>query len=192
MPERRERNTPPGPGVDASGQAVIDPTKNVLDLVRAETKRQDDLREADSRHTREIIALHAQHEADLRKAEAKRLNAIRSVDVQAVASAASVQLSQAEAIAKQVSDTAEAARQAMAAAATANATSLRAEIAPLQKDIADLRQSQYEGVGAKTQVTEGQARSGTVGLWVGVGVAALFGLLSLLFSAAGLVVVLTK
>lgn len=36
----------PGPGVDASGDPVIDPTRNVLDLVAAAIARQDDLRGA--------------------------------------------------------------------------------------------------------------------------------------------------
>lgn len=36
----------PGVGVDARGAAVIDPTKNVLDLVRAESKYQDGMRDA--------------------------------------------------------------------------------------------------------------------------------------------------
>lgn len=35
----------PGPAVDVHGQPAIDPTKNVLDLVNAAIKRQDDIRE---------------------------------------------------------------------------------------------------------------------------------------------------
>jgi hypothetical protein len=35
-----------GPSVDAHGDAVIDPTRNVLDLVAAAIQRQDDLRQA--------------------------------------------------------------------------------------------------------------------------------------------------
>jgi hypothetical protein len=40
----------PGPGMatDSKGNAVVDPTRNVLDLVEAAVKRQDDLREAES------------------------------------------------------------------------------------------------------------------------------------------------
>jgi hypothetical protein len=36
----------PGPAVDRQGNPVIDPTKNVLELVAAAIQRQDDLREA--------------------------------------------------------------------------------------------------------------------------------------------------
>jgi len=38
----------PGPGVDAQGQPVVDPTKNVLDLVEAAIRRQDDLRNVEA------------------------------------------------------------------------------------------------------------------------------------------------
>src|SRR5688572_3073772 len=42
---------------------VIDPTKNVLDLVEAESKRQDGLRQAESKY-----------QNDMREAETRRLN----------------------------------------------------------------------------------------------------------------------
>lgn len=41
-----ENGSQPGIGVDSRGGAVIDPTKNVLDLVRAESTRQNDMRDA--------------------------------------------------------------------------------------------------------------------------------------------------
>lgn len=37
----------PGVGVDSKGGAVVDPTRNVLDLVRAESEKRDELRDAD-------------------------------------------------------------------------------------------------------------------------------------------------
>lgn len=45
MPDR-ETSGQPGFAVDASGNPVVDPTKNVLDLVTAAIQRQDDLRAA--------------------------------------------------------------------------------------------------------------------------------------------------
>jgi hypothetical protein len=48
-------NTPPGPGVDASGQAVKDPTENVLDIVKAAIQRQDDLRAVEAVATRDRV-----------------------------------------------------------------------------------------------------------------------------------------
>lgn len=44
----------PGVAVDARGNAVIDPTKNVLDLVQAAIRRQDDLRDAETRRVNEL------------------------------------------------------------------------------------------------------------------------------------------
>ena len=94
-------NTPPGPGVDASGQSVLDPTANVIALQNAGEKRQDDLRKIErqlqhseyksnkdlielySRHDRDLRKMQADNDRRLRKAEAKRLDAIRAVDVQA-------------------------------------------------------------------------------------------------------------
>jgi len=45
----------PGIGIDSFGGQVIDPTKNVLDLVQAAIQRQDDLRAAETRRVNEKI-----------------------------------------------------------------------------------------------------------------------------------------
>jgi cobalamin biosynthesis Mg chelatase CobN len=152
----------PGLGVDAAGNPVVDPTRNVLDLVAAAIARQDDLREAESRHVRELAELRAEFQHELRQAETERINAIRAVDVQAVQQASSVQETRATALAAQVAASAEAMRSQVAAAATAAATSLAAALEPVQKDIADLRRAQYEAQGQKTQVTETRASGGAI------------------------------
>ena len=130
----------PGLATDASGNPVIDPTKNVETLVEASDKRQDDLRTMEGTHVRELIALRAeqrQHELaalkevqkiredyakELREAEGQRINAIRQVDVEAVQRAAEVQATQATALAAQVAASAESMRNQVQAAATAAAT----------------------------------------------------------------------
>lgn len=71
----------PGPGVDAQGRPVVDPTRNVLDLVAAAIQRQDDLREAEARHVRQVMELRADHEAELRRLERQRVDSIRTVDI---------------------------------------------------------------------------------------------------------------
>lgn len=92
------QNTPPGPGVDASGQAVIDPTKNVETAVEREVTRIDDMadlramfteRIADLRsgHTEQLAVLRADHAEKMQVKEAERLDAIRAVDAAAVADA---------------------------------------------------------------------------------------------------------
>lgn len=59
-PERRR-----GIGIDSFGGQVIDPTKNVLDLVQAAIQRQDDLRAAETRRVNEKIEAETQRLNDL-------------------------------------------------------------------------------------------------------------------------------
>lgn len=138
-------NISPGLGVDASGQPVIDPTKNVEQLVEAANQRQDDLRVADGRlrdiqieHLKEIVRLEAGHTKELRVAETARIDAIRVVDVAAVQRAAEVAAEAVQTLAAQVPITAEAVR-----------TSLAAALNPMLNDIAELRKVQYEQQGQK-------------------------------------------
>jgi hypothetical protein len=157
----------PGPGVDAAGRPVIDPTANVLLLVAAAMKRQDDLREAADMHVREMADLRAHYDGLLRQAETDRIDAIRAVDVGAVQRAAEVALTQASTLAAQVATSAETLRTQVAAAATASQVSLAAALVPIQEAIADLRRAQYEAQGVKSNV--GDARQ-NIGAWVAVAV----------------------
>jgi hypothetical protein len=152
--EQPPRGYSPGPGVDWYGTAVLDTTKNVLDLVAAAIARQDDLRELEARHLRELADLRADYDQRLRDAETARIDAIRAVDVGAVNRAAEVSAAQAQTLANQVAASAETLRTQVAAAATAASTALSAALEPIQKDIADLRRAQYEAQGQKTQVVE--------------------------------------
>lgn len=155
-----------GPAVDRHGDEVIDPTKNVLDLVTAAIQRQDDLRKAESIHIREIVTLRADYDEKLRAAETARIDAIRAVDVGAVNRAAEVAATQALTLATQVSTSAETLRNQVATAATASTVALAAALEPVQKDIADLRRAQYEQQGQKAQVSESRdsttAKQGSV------------------------------
>lgn len=111
----------PGPGVDSTGIPVLDPTANVLALVAAAIKRQDDLRDQEARHVREMLSLRSQYEEKLRDKESARLDAIRTIDV-----------------------------------------------------------------------GEARAKNSNVGLWVGVIIASFVGLMTLLISAAALVISIVK
>lgn len=175
-----------GLAVDSKGNPVIDPTKNVLDLVESAIKRQDDLRQADSK----LAEVRDQHAKELRLAEAARIDAIRAVDVGAVKSAAEVQATQAGTLANQVATSAETLRTQVAATATAAETKLAAALEPIQKDIADLRRVQYEGVGQKTQVVETQAKTGVSGMWIGVAIAMATIFLTMLLGITGIVITL--
>jgi hypothetical protein len=162
----------PGPGVDRFGAPVIDPTKNVLDLVRAAIGRQDDLRESESRHIRELAAVRAEYdklirtadreqaglraayEEKLRTQESARIDAIRAVDVGAVTRAAEVSATQAATLATQQQASADALRGQVEQARIATADALAQALAPITKSIEDLRAAQYQQQGEKSSKVE--------------------------------------
>jgi hypothetical protein len=139
----------------------IDPTKNVLEHVAAAVQRQDDLRNAEAKHVREMMSSEAKHMRELmllraelgkqlRDAETARLDAIRAVDASAVQRAGEVQSATAEAL----------------------RVALGASLEPIQKDIADLRRSQWEAQGQKTQVVETQSKGANINMWIVAAIAA--------------------
>lgn len=193
--------TPPGPGVDAAGQAISDPTKNVDQLVAASDKRQDDLRtmeatslrrelRAEAAALRREAELRAGYEEKLRTAESDRLDAIRSVDVAAVRQAAEDTRTQAAVLAAQLTATADASRAQTAAVAQATATALGAALDPIVKDIGELRRSQYELAGQRAQVSETREVRGESRLNLGAVLGVVSVLLVLFFGIAGLAVTL--
>lgn len=144
----------PGLAVDAGGNPVIDPTKNVLDLVDASERRIDDLMAAAEKlsavkhqHSRDLIELNAQHARELREAETKRLDAIRAVDTAAAAALANQVASSASTLRELVATTAEAA--ARAAAGVYN---------PLADRVAQLERTSYEGSGKQSVADPAMAR----------------------------------
>ena len=182
------KNVPPGPGVDSTGQTVVDPTKNVLDLVRAESRRQDDLRSLEFKAIRnEIkISLNALRR-ELRDfkdylekigiAESKRIDAIRAVDIGNVATARVEAETRASTLAGQVSTVKD-----------AQMAALKTETDPLRKDIGDLRQSQWTLAGGREQIVETRDKNNNWAIWVGVGVAILGIVVSGFLVTAGIVV----
>lgn len=180
----------PGMAVDHTGGPVVDPTKNVLDLVQAAVRRQDDLREMEGSHRHEVDQIRSEHAAVLRYTEAGRLDAIRAVDVNAVQRAAEVQATAASALAATVAASAEAMRTQVAAAATAAAGAQAVALEPITKAIEDLRRSQYESQGQKNQVVETGARSGNTAMWMAIGVSVAAMGSSLLLGLAGVAIAL--
>jgi hypothetical protein len=161
-----------GPSTDAGNRPVDDPTKNVQALVDAGMRRQDDLRELEATHLREIGALRAAYEEKLRVAESARIDAIRAVDVGAVSRAAEVAAAQASTLAAQVTTSAETLRGQVNAAAIAAATALATALQPITKSIEDLRAAQYAQQGQAAAKTEGRDNSQwLITLLVGIGVA---------------------
>lgn len=178
----------PGVGVDSHGGAVIDPTANVISLVEAGMRRQDDLRELESSHLRELIAVENRHAEELRVAEAKRIDAIRAVDVQALQQASKVATEQANTLAAQVATSAETLRTTVAAAALQQAAALQTNVAPLADAIADLRRSQYELQGQRIQRSD----SRNAGIDGRAMIALGFSTVLFVLSVAGFIVALTR
>lgn len=151
---------------DSAGGPVVDPTQNVLDLVNAESRRQDDLRQLEFVSIRRELTNFKDYQKIITGAETERINAIRAVDVAAVAVANTAAENRATTLAGQVN-----------AAKDAQIVALKAETDPIRKDIGDLRQSQWTIAGGHEQVAEKRATSSGWAVWAGVAVA-VFTLLS--------------
>lgn len=205
MPDAKEPNRPSGstgPATDAYGVPVVDPTKNVLDLVEAAVKRIDDLRDAERmliqaerRHTRELVDMHAKHTQRMQAKETERIDAIRRVDAEVASRAQAVQAAQAATLAGQVAAAAEAMRTSQAAATQASQEALTRVVTPLQAAIDDLRRAQYEQQGKTSQVIETRDvksdQRGGSNLAVAVA-AGIVGTLSLLIAAGALITVIVR
>ena len=138
-----------------------DPSSNVKDILESAMKRQDDLRDSEGQHLRDLSALRADHARDLREharelrvAESDRLNAIRLVDVAAVQEANRNAIAQAVLLQNQVDTVAEAMRKQVETTAQAAATSLAAALVPIQTDIVEFRRFLYQEQGQKLSATD--------------------------------------
>lgn len=178
-PVKRSGESRPGVAIDSRGGAVVDPTKNVLDLVTAESKYQNKAREdldakiqaqlqaqeeknglrdghakelaaAESRRVNEQLALRALYEDQLRIAEAKRIDAIRAVDVNAVTVATQRAAEQAATLAANVATSAEALRGLVATTATTQANSQQQVVNALSARLTTLEQAGYLSQGKST------------------------------------------
>lgn len=127
------------PGVEAD-HPIVDPTKNVLDLVEAANQRQDDLRvaakelaDAKIAHQKEISDLRAAHSKEIRELDADRLEKIRQVDVSNTAIAAAQVLAAVNTLASTATVTADTLR----AAGTAQATAIQNQTDRLVSGLTD-------------------------------------------------------
>lgn len=159
-----------GPPVDKAGEIAIDPTQNVLDLVKAAVLRLDDLREASERreddlrdaakclsntkheHIKEVMSIRAIHAHDLSEAETRRLDAIRAIDVAAVGIATERAAASATVLANQVSSSAETLRALVANTATAASATAASAFSQLSDRISLLERTSYEGSGKSAVV----------------------------------------
>jgi hypothetical protein len=149
---------------------LIDPTANVLSLVKAETQRQDDLRACELRRQDDLRNQGAMYEGKLAIAESKRLDALagqeaRRIDALLSAAANNVALAsqkadaQAATLAAQVSSSAEALRNQVATTYASTTALINAQSESLGKRLTTLEQSQWNVSGERTQRVEGRQQN---------------------------------
>jgi hypothetical protein len=159
---------------------VVDPTANVLQLVDAESLRQDGLRVAEgalraeeARGLRRELELDRRHAAEIRDLETKRLDAIRLVDVNAVQRAAEVQQAAALTLQGQVAGTAEAMRTQIAALTQSLTEAIANTVKPLADALAVVQQQQNLQAGQRIQVAESREVKTSSGQYLGIAMGAL-------------------
>lgn len=137
---------------------VIDPTANVILLTHeirkhlenmrvAETRRQDDLREAESKRVDEKMALLGEYEKIIAKAEAKRIDSNRAFDVAAVNIAAAKAELTAGVLAANVVTSAETLRKLVESTAKAAAEALERWASTIAERLSTLEAARYESKG---------------------------------------------
>lgn len=129
---------------DTVSQRLYDPTANVIALVEAAMKRQDDLRFAESRRVDELMRLRAEHNKELSRAESQRIDANRETDLLNVKVASDKAADQAAVLATQVTLTADTLRALVASNNLAT-----------EQRLLTLERSSYEGMG-KERATDPQ------------------------------------
>lgn len=155
-----DRGISQGPATDTHNRPVVDPTQNVMALVQAASRRQDDLRLASKElndakllHLKEISDLRAIHANELRQAESDRLDSIRQVDREDVNKTALAAQAAIATLAATAATTAETLRTQVATTAQAQQTSFQTAMGEVVKRISALELSSSEGKG-KQAVTD--------------------------------------
>ena len=159
--------------VDKGGGPTVDPTKNVLDLVKAESKYQDAMREAadklavaeykridelraiNNRRIDEQSAMRADFAEKLSRAESSRLDSIRQVDRDDVSKTAASNNTAINTLAKQTTDLSTTLAKQVADTATATESRQTAFAAEITKRLSSLELSSSERTG-KQQVSDPQ------------------------------------
>lgn len=139
---------------NSPGNTSTDPSLNVLALVDAANRRQDDLRaaakelsDAEHRHSKEICDLMAKHQASLDQKESERLDSIRRVDREDVNKTASAALDAIRTLATTTATTAETLRSQVATVAEAATNQRAIDTAETNKRVSALELALSEGKG---------------------------------------------
>lgn len=149
---------------------VYDPSANVLALVEAANRRQDDLRFYSERlsdarlagtealavlradHFRDVTMIHSQHDREIHRAESERLNSIREIDVNARVTEAARNLSAIQTLAASQARDTETLRATVASTAEALARQTQQQVGAIIDRIAQLEKASYTGMGKEAVV----------------------------------------
>lgn len=176
---------------------MYDPSANVLALVKAAIRRQDDLRFYSERlsdarlagmealaalqasHFRDVTMIHSQHDREIHHAESERLNSIREIDVNARVTEAARNLSAIQTLAASQARDTETLRATVASTAEALARQTQQQVGAIIDRIAQLEKASYTGMGKEAVVdpqmerlanlVEGLAHAQSTGAGKGVG-----------------------
>lgn len=154
----------PGLAVDRSGGPTVDPTKNVLDLVRAESKYQDYARESEARRQDDLRRAESQmqhainnHLITLNLAETRRLDDLAELrqqyDVRAADSLSIQVKTTSDLISTQLDKVTNSLSQQIRDGNEGFGVQLRGAVDTLGARITDLEKFRWE-VGGKTSVTD--------------------------------------
>jgi hypothetical protein len=146
--------TPPGVGADSHGNPVIDPTKNVGDILAAAVKRLDDLQATNNErtvseitHVREVVKIHSDHHKELLAMQVAAVQSARQFDVAAVNTAADRNAREVKTLADATGLLAETLRKSVTESATAMDIRLNNMSSVLSDRLASLEKSSYTGQG---------------------------------------------
>ncbi len=136
----------------------VDPTENVKDLTEANSKRLDDLRDAQNRlfeaqvsHLKETAQIRADHDREIRVLETARLDAIRRVDVGNQTVAAERQQAAILTVERTNNATSETLRAMVDTKANTLAAQTATTMLGVEQRLAALERVQYEGQGKASQ-----------------------------------------
>jgi hypothetical protein len=133
---------------------LIDPTANVLSLVKASIDRQDDLRHAELKRQDDLREQAEAYERQLAVAESRRLDAVIASQKSDVAIASEKAAAQATTLAAVVAQSAEALRTQVANTAITTSDAIATLRDTQDKRLSLLEQNQWQGGGRDLQRTE--------------------------------------
>lgn len=138
---------PTGSGhLDGSAKCK-DPTDNVIMLIEKEVRRNDDMRNLEIVHQKEITALHIDYLKEAAERETKRIDALRAVDVQAVSIASDKAAQAAAVLNTQLVASADALKVQVASQATSQEIRFQQMESKIIDRVTKLEQQKYEDVG---------------------------------------------